>query len=121
MERFIDRLQVFMESEGINDNQLTVNAGLSVGLIGKCRKKGSGMLSDNIEKILLAYPSLSADWLLTGRGEMLVEKTQHSDNGQGHASLEVSVVQSAGAVIISDAASLESIVKKIVTNVLGER
>ena len=71
MEKFIDRLQAFMNAEGINDNQLTVKANLSVGLIGKCKKDRKGMASDSIEKILLAYPSLSADWLLTGRGKML--------------------------------------------------
>ena len=68
---FIERLQYFMEKKGINDNQMTVNAGLSVGLIGKAKVSGKGMSSMNIEKILLAYPDLSADWLLTGAGSML--------------------------------------------------
>lgn len=68
---FIERLQYFMEKKGINDNQMTVNAGLSVGLIGKAKVSGKGMSSMNIEKILLAYPELSADWLLTGAGSML--------------------------------------------------
>lgn len=70
MGKFIDRLDSFMQKEGINDNQMTVNAGLSIGLIGKCRKNGSGMASDSIEKILQAYPYLSADWLIAGTGEM---------------------------------------------------
>ena len=68
---FIERLQYFMEKKGINDNQMTVNAGLSVGLIGKAKVSGKGMSSINIEKVLLAYPELSADWLLTGKGSML--------------------------------------------------
>ena len=51
---FIERLQYFMEKKGINDNQMTVNAGLSVGLIGKAKVSGKGMSSMNIEKILLA-------------------------------------------------------------------
>lgn len=72
MEKFIERLDLFMSEEGINDNQMTVNAGLPVGLINKCRKNGSGMASGSIAKILQAYPALSADWLLTGRGEMYV-------------------------------------------------
>ena len=70
MEKFIDRLDSFMQKEGINDNQMTVNAGLSVGLIGKCRRNGNGMASDSIEKILHAYPYLSADWLIAGTGDM---------------------------------------------------
>lgn len=71
MGKFIERLEFFMQSEDINDNQLTVNAGLSNGLIGKCRRTGGGMASENIEKILNAYPQLSAEWLMTGRGIMI--------------------------------------------------
>lgn len=63
-----------MATKGINDNQLTITAGLSVGLIGKAKNSGKGMSSANIEKILLACPDLSPDWLLTGRGEMCKSK-----------------------------------------------
>lgn len=74
---FIERLQYYMKSKGINDNQMTVSAGLSVGLIGKA-KSSKGMNSSNIEKILLAYPDINSDWLLTGRGNML--SSDNSDN-----------------------------------------
>ena len=67
---FIERLQYYMQEKGINDNQMTVNAGLSVGLIGKAKGSNKGMNAANIEKILLAYPDLNPDWLLTGRGKM---------------------------------------------------
>lgn len=67
---FIERLQYFMNQRGINDNQMTIAAGLSVGLLGKLKKSGKGMSSVNIEKILSSYPELNADWLLTGRGSM---------------------------------------------------
>lgn len=68
---FIERLQYYMEQNNINDNKITVDAGLSVGLIGKAKKSGKAMNSVNIEKILLAYPDLNPEWLLTGKGEML--------------------------------------------------
>lgn len=71
MGKFIERLQLFMEKQGINDNQMTVKASLSVGLLGKAKKSGKDMAAESIEKILYAYPELSADWLLTGRGDML--------------------------------------------------
>ena len=70
-ENFIERLQQYMSYKGINDNQMTVAAELSVGLLGKLKKNGKGMNSANIEKILQHYTDLSPEWLMTGRGEML--------------------------------------------------
>lgn len=84
MGKFIERLQLFMEKSGINDNQMTVKASLSVGLLGKAKKSGKDMAAESIEKILCAYPELSADWLLTGRGNMTKEtdeKPAMSDTG----------------------------------------
>lgn len=72
-----------MEKQGINDNQMTVAAGLSVGLLGKLKKNGKGMSSVNIEKILSSYPNLSAEWLLTGRGEMLKGEPQCGPSSAG--------------------------------------
>ena len=79
MSNFIERLQYFMAEKGINDNQMTIAAGLSIGLLGKAKLAGKGMSSNNIEKILLAYPDLSSDWLMTGRGEMLTSSIQSTD------------------------------------------
>lgn len=55
-----------MTEKRINDNSLTVKAGLSVGLIGKARKAKKGLHSDTIEKILYAYPELNPVWFVTG-------------------------------------------------------
>ena len=71
-ETFIDRLEFFMKTEGLNSNSLTVAAGLSNGLIGKALKNRSSMNSDSIERILCAYTNLSAEWLMTGKGTMYV-------------------------------------------------
>ncbi len=60
-----------MYIKGLNDNQMTVNAGLSVGALGKQRKGSRGLSSDSIAKILHSYPDLDANWLLIGQGEML--------------------------------------------------
>lgn len=74
----IDRLFLFMADKSINDNQMTVCAGLSVGVIGKMRKGiTKGLNSSNIEKILYAYPDLSSEWLLRGEGEMYKSKTSN--------------------------------------------
>lgn len=69
--RIIDRFDKYMEVSGINDNQVTVNCTLSVGLLGKARKGENDLGKKAIEKILSFYQNLNRVWLLTGEGEML--------------------------------------------------
>lgn len=77
----IDRLFLFMADKSINDNQMTVCAGLSIGVIGKMRKGiTKGLNSSNIEKILHAYPDLSSEWLLRGEGKMYKSKTSNEQS-----------------------------------------
>lgn len=92
---FIERLQYYMNDKGINDNQMTVKAGLSVGLLGKAKSTGKGMSSINIEKILLAYPDLSPRWLLTGEGSMLCSDSSGTISGD----ISNSAVSTAGPAI----------------------
>lgn len=77
-KRIIDRLDEYIEFKGINYNQVTVNAGLSNGLINKAKSGKSDLGKKAIEKILNFYHDLNRVWLLTGEGEML--KTNTSEN-----------------------------------------
>ena len=72
MERTIDRFDVYMASVGLNDNKVTVQLGLAIGLIGKSRKPGRDLSRSAIEKILNYYTDLNGTWLLTGEGSMLL-------------------------------------------------
>lgn len=77
MGRIIDRLDQYMVYKGINDNQVTVNAALSVGLISNARKGEHDLGKKAADKILNFYQDLNRVWLLTGEGEMLNDnKTQ---------------------------------------------
>lgn len=73
-ETFIDRLTEYMKWAGLNDNKVTVQAGLTIGLINSARKRGKSLSGDNIGKILYAYKDLNARWLLTGEGNMIEEE-----------------------------------------------
>jgi len=70
MEDFFDRLDKYMLSKDLNDNKITVQAGLPVGAIGKQRKGSRGLSVQSIAKILHVYTDLNADWLITGEGDM---------------------------------------------------
>jgi hypothetical protein len=71
-----ERLSEYMIFRGINNNMITVSAGLSVGQIGKAISNNSGINSTSIEKILHTYPEISPEWLLTGKGSMLKTETE---------------------------------------------
>lgn len=51
-----ERLQSYMTYKGLNPNKITVEAGLSVGLIGRAIKNNSGLNSDTIEKYYTLIP-----------------------------------------------------------------
>lgn len=69
--RRIDRFDIYMKNSGLNDNKVTLQLGLTVGLIGKSRKEGRDLSDKVVEKILNFYTDLNRVWLLTGEGEML--------------------------------------------------
>lgn len=73
MERAIDRFDAYMRHVGLNDNKVTIQLGLAVGLIGKSRKEGRDLSRAVIEKIVTYYTDLNSSWLLTGEGSMLNE------------------------------------------------
>ncbi|MDO3423965.1 hypothetical protein QWT87_03615 [Chryseobacterium sp. APV1] len=79
MSDFFDRLDKYMEYKGFNDNKITVETGISNGLIGKARKRG-GLSQENISKILNTYPDLDANWWFRGNGKMLISNEFSNEN-----------------------------------------
>ena len=71
-----ERLQKYMEYSNLNPNKITVDAGLSVGLIGRAIKNDSGLNSETIEKILITYTDLNPEWFVSGNGEMIRSNNQ---------------------------------------------
>lgn len=69
-----ERLKLFMQHEGVTTFQMNKTAGLSRTLLAKALEKHQGLNSTTIEKIVTAYPNLNVDWLVTGRGEMLMSE-----------------------------------------------
>lgn len=89
MERRIDRLEKYMITKGLNDNQVTKECGLSVGLINQAKKGKSDLGGKAVEKILSKYQDLSRVWLLTGEGSMLTSSSDTSIVNGDHSSQAV--------------------------------
>lgn len=62
-KRFIEYLRI----KGIGQTSFEESSGLSRGSISQ----KSGFSANSIEKIAIACPDLSLDWLITGKGSML--------------------------------------------------
>ena len=104
---FFDRLDTFMKYKDLNDNKITVEAGISNGLIGKARQRGA-LSQESISKILYKYPELNANWLLTGKGLMLhpKEDVENVPNSNNHAS--INTIGSRNVIQGNDNSILES-------------
>ena len=76
---FFQRLDIYMDYKGLNDNKLSIETEISNGLIGKARKRGS-LSGQNISKFINTYKDLSADWLFRGEGSMI--KNEESDTNE---------------------------------------
>lgn len=65
-ERFVE----YLKYKGIGQTAFEESAGLSRGAIAK----KSGFNADSLEKIIVSCQDLNISWLLTGSGEMLIDK-----------------------------------------------
>jgi len=69
----IDRLSLFLDSQGMSFNKLSLMIGVSNSYFYKMVRNRASVGSDILEKIVRIYPNLSSEWLLTGKGTMLKE------------------------------------------------
>ena len=73
----------FIERQDISKYELYKKTGISNGTLSQ---KG-GMSESNIMKFLSAYTEISAEWLLTGKGEMLKSSVQNIVQNSGKNSI----------------------------------
>lgn len=81
--RIIHRIIQFVEFKHVSLNQLSQVIGVSNSYFSKMTKNEGSIGEDVVRNILLYYEDLNADWLLTGRGNMLVsdkiQEPAHAD------------------------------------------
>lgn len=78
----------FIEKQNISKYELYQKTGISNGVLSQ---KG-GMSEENTIKFLSFYTEVSADWLLTGKGEMLKTSAQNiTQNGNTNVNNEHNV------------------------------
>jgi SOS-response transcriptional repressor LexA/DNA-binding XRE family transcriptional regulator len=76
-----DRIRQFREAKTRNPTQFAADIGVPrTTLLGW--ESGKTVPIETLEKIRLAYPDLSVDWLLSGRGEMCNSSTFGGEGGK---------------------------------------
>ena len=78
----INRLKEFMTVEGITSTQLADNIGVkrpnfSQILTGRSKK----ISTEIVAKLHKVYPELSMNWLISGEGEMYIQRQQKNEKG----------------------------------------
>lgn len=81
------RLQQFIQHMNLSVYQVNRTAGLCQGLLTNAFSKKQGLTTSTLERLLIAYPMLNANWLIVGQGDMLLK-----DNGD--ISCDTSISQS---------------------------
>lgn len=66
-----DRLTSFLSHLGIGQKKFEIETGLSNGFVNNVK---AGISTTSVNKIKNRYPELNTTWLLTGEGDMLVNK-----------------------------------------------
>ena len=68
------RLKAYLKFKEIPINQLEKEIRVGASTLSKALKNNNSIGADKIEKVLLAHPDLSAEWLLRGKGEMILRE-----------------------------------------------
>lgn len=69
------RLQEFIQHMNLSVYQVNRSAGLCQGLLSNAFSKKQGLTTSTLERLLLAFPMLNANWLIAGQGQMLLPET----------------------------------------------
>ena len=74
----MERLQQFIQHMNLSVYQVNRTAGLCQGLLTNAFNKKQGLTTSTLERLLLAYPMLNANWLIIGQGEMLLPSAEEA-------------------------------------------
>jgi phage repressor protein C with HTH and peptisase S24 domain len=72
----IDRIKKIIEYKGVSTRRFCIDVGIANGFFDKVKDVGS----EKLLKILNTYSDISAEWLLTGNGEMIKDAQQANIN-----------------------------------------
>lgn len=71
--KIIDRILLFINHKNMSMRSFDMSIGVGNGYTSKQSKSGASVGSDVLERIIDTYPDLNPLWLITGKGDMILE------------------------------------------------
>lgn len=82
---FIDRLKLFIKSRGLGQTKFEELVGFSRGYISKVK---TSIGADKLSNIVEVFPELNLDWLITGKGKMIIPPAPSAPSEQTIGTME---------------------------------
>jgi len=74
--KIINRILLFIRHKGLSMRAFDLSISASNGYTSKQSKTNASVGSDVLEKIIDVYPDLNPLWLITGKGNMIIDGTE---------------------------------------------
>ena len=78
METILNRIGQLADNEGIKISQLERKIGASKGVLSRAIAKNTDIQAKWLQIIVENYPKYSCEWLLSGKGDMLIDENRAS-------------------------------------------
>ncbi len=76
--KIIDRIFEYFDNKGIKPTAFEKKIGLSNGYLGKMKKRNADIGEGILIKIIENCPDLNLQWLILGKGNMLIDQKQNN-------------------------------------------
>lgn len=78
----IDNIYKYLDYKGITAYEISKQIGVSNGYLAKTRQNRGNVGGQVLEKIVIQCPEINPSWLLTGKGEMLLEGSEDTSKAE---------------------------------------
>lgn len=111
MSNPLKRIKAYLDHKSIKINAFEKSVGLSNGSFGGQLKRNRSMGIDKLENILKMYPDLNANWVMTGKGDMLL--SAHEETPKVEQLTYERTIESLNRVIIAQQKTIAALEKLI--------
>jgi transcriptional regulator with XRE-family HTH domain len=113
METIEKRLVAFRESTGLSKKAFADKIGMDSGLYGRYEGGTNKPSFDTLEKIAIRFAQLNLNWLLTGKGEMLLTAVATAKPVEGLTSGPATVAEAENILLRQQVENLTKTVDRL--------